>query len=151
MRAVILALCLSALAACSGNTGLAPGLTARMDAPGAQLDRSEAFNILNQFRGSRGVSPLTMDAELNTRAQQLAENYAGSNTRPQKPEGIAALQVSAGYTTFAETFSGWRNVAADAGVLAAPGHSRAGLGVAYSPNSTYGVHWVLLLDDGGNQ
>ena len=25
--------------------------------------------------------------------------------------------------------------------------TRAGIGVAYEPNSTYGVYWVLLLDD----
>ena len=35
----------------------------------------------------------------------------------------------------------------DAAVLNERGATKAGVGVAYDPNSTYGVYWVLLLDD----
>lgn len=135
------------LAACT-PTGLPAGLTARMDAPGAQLDQAEALNIINQYRASRGATPLTLDANLNIVAQTLANKYATSNTPPKQPDAAAAIRVSAGYTTFAETFSGWRSREADASALNARNHKRMGLGVAYSANSTYGTHWVILFDEG---
>lgn len=135
------------LAACT-PTGLPTGLTARMDAPGAQLDRAEALNIINQYRASRGAPALVLDTGLNTMAQTLAAKYATSNTPPKQPDAASAIRVSAGYTNFAETFSGWRSRESDAAALNAPNHKRMGLGVAYSANSTYGTHWVILFDEG---
>jgi uncharacterized protein YkwD len=55
------------------------------------------------------------------------------------------MRVSAGYANFAETFSGWRNSPADAAAIADASATKAGLGVAYDANSTYGVYWVLVL------
>ena len=144
--AVVAALAL-ALAACSmgGGQQLSSGLSARMDQPGASLSRVEALFLLNDFRRSQGASDIRGDAVLDATAQSLATSYARSGTPPAAPTGIRAIRFSAGYATFAETFSGWRNVPSDAAVLADPGSRRAGLAVAYEPNSTNGVHWVLLL------
>jgi uncharacterized protein YkwD len=135
------------LSACSsgGGGGLSAGLTARMDQPGASLNRAEALGIVNHYRSSVGTTALAPDAGLDAAAQQLAADYASSGTAPRRPEGATAMRVSAGYGTFAETFSGWRNSPADAQVLAERGSTRAGLGVAYNANSTYGVYWVLVL------
>ncbi len=125
---------------------LSPGLTARMDQSGANLDRVEAINLINQYRATRGASPLTIDPTLNATAQGLAANYAASSNRPAKPnETILQMQLSAGYSTFADTFSGWRGRTSDAAAIADTSATRVGIGVAYSPNSTFGVHWVLLL------
>jgi len=125
---------------------LSPGLTARMDQGGANLDRVEAINLINQYRATRGASPLAIDPSLNASAQELAAGYAASSNRPTKPNNtILQMQLSAGYSTFADTFSGWRGRAVDATAIADPNATRVGIGVAYSPNSTFGVHWVLLL------
>jgi len=145
MRYLIMALIALSLAACTNGGGLAPGLTARMDAPGAQLDRTEAINIVNQFRTSENAAPLKLTATLNDLAQSLAEQYARTDTAPKRPQQAAAMRVSAGYANFAETFSGWRAANSEASVLADAGYNSAGLGVAYSASSTYGVYWVLLL------
>lgn len=134
------------LAACSAPSGLAPGLTARMDAPGAQLDQREALQIINQLRASRGAPALVLDASLNAQAETLAANYAKTGTSPKKPSSVNAMRLSAGYNNFADTFSGWRSGSADTSALVDPENRRAGFGVAYNENSTYGVHWVLLLD-----
>lgn len=132
------------LSACTGS--LAPGLVARMDRPGAVLDRAEALNIINQYRMTRGAQPLFEDAGLNATATVLATRYSASGTPPQKPDtGIVQIRFSAGYANFAETFSGWRNRPQDADAIADPTATRAGLAVVYAPNSTYGTHWVLLL------
>jgi uncharacterized protein YkwD len=144
----VAALAAIVLSACSaGGGGLSAGLTARMDQPGASLNRAEALGIVNHYRSTVGSAALTADAGLDATAQKLAADYASSGAAPLMPEGAAAMRVSAGYGTFAETFSGWRNSPADAQALADTRANRAGLGVAYNANSTYGVYWVLVLEN----
>jgi uncharacterized protein YkwD len=116
-----------------------------MDQPGASLDRVQALSLINQYRHSRGANALAGDASLDAIAQGLAGQYAATNNRPARPDSVQGLRISAGYASFAETFSGWRNSPEDAGFLTTSGVARAGLGVVYSPASTYGVHWVLVL------
>ena len=147
--ALAAALALSAtLAACSsGPAALSSGLTARMDQPGANLNRAEALGIVNAYRSTAGSAALVADAGLDATAQSLAADYARTGTSPKLPAGAVGMRVSAGYANFAETFSGWRNSPADAQVLASASAQRAGLGVAYNADSTYGVYWVLVLDD----
>lgn len=148
IRLVAVAALALALAACSmmgGGQPLSSGLSARMDAPGASLNRVEALFLLNDYRRSQGAADLRGDAVLDSTAQSLATAYARSGTPPAAPSGMRAIRFSAGYASFAETFSGWRNMPSDAAVLADSAAKRAGLGVAYEANSTNGVHWVLLL------
>lgn len=139
------------LGACSfgggggGGGGIAPGLVARMDAPGASLDKNASIGIINQFRAASGAGALRSDAALDATAQALASEYARSGNAPKTPNGARTILVSAGYANFAETFSGWRNSPENARVLADGSMGRAGLGVAYDPNSGYGVYWILLL------
>lgn len=140
------------LAACSmgGGSGaaiaLAPGLAARMDQPGASLDRAQAISMINAYRATNGLPALTSDVALDGTAQALANQYAQTGTPPRAPQELTVMKLSAGYATFAETFSGWRNSPADAVALKATA-SKAGVAVAFNPSSTYGVHWVLVLDD----
>ena len=140
MGATLVAGC-SSTGGSGGGGGLAPGLVAPMDQPGARLDEAAAFGILNQYRATRGVPAFTADPALTAQAQQLAQAYAASGTPPAVPPGLGS-RFSAGYTTFAETFSGWRSSPADAQALAAG--QRAGLAVLYDPGSEYGTYWVLL-------
>jgi hypothetical protein len=145
-RAVLCLALASGLAACGETAGgLAPGLVASMEAPGANLDRPAAFGLLNQYRGTAGAPALSDDAALDATAQSLAQRYAATGTAPSLPPGVTAMRVSAGYANFADTFSGWRNSPPDAAVLASRTASRAGLAAVYDPRSTYGVYWVLLL------
>ncbi|MBJ3785583.1 CAP domain-containing protein [Devosia sediminis] len=138
------------LAGCSSFSGpaspgaLSAGLSARMDQPNATLNSQEAIGLVNAYRATRNMPPLVADAGLNGTAQALANQYAQTGTAPTKPQALAQMKLSAGYATFAETFSGWRNNAADAVGLAAPA-TKAGIAVAYNPTSSYGVHWVLVL------
>jgi uncharacterized protein YkwD len=140
------------LAACSMGGGsttaiaLSPGLSARMDQPGASLDRAQAIAIINAYRATNGLPALTPDAALDGTAQALANQYAQTGTPPRAPQELTVMKLSAGYATFAETFSGWRNSPADAAGLKATA-GKAGVAMAYSPTSSYGVHWVLVLDD----
>jgi uncharacterized protein YkwD len=135
------------LAGCASGTGLSGGLTARMDRPGADLESAEALALVNDYRRTTGASALSADPLLDAMAHDLARSYAQSGDVPRLPAGAVLMRVSAGYPTFAETFSGWRNSPPDAAALSESGATRAGLGVAYDAGSTYGIYWVLVLDD----
>jgi uncharacterized protein YkwD len=128
-----------------GNTSiaLAPGLSARMDQPNAQLDRAQAINMVNAYRSTQGLPSLTADSGLDGTAQALVAQYASTGIAPKTPGGIT-MKLSAGYATFAETFSGWRNNPADAAGMTANA-TKAGVAVAYNAQSNYGVYWVLVL------
>ena len=139
------------IAACSmggasAPIALSPGLSARMDQPGASLDRAQAIGMINAYRATNGLPALTPDAALDGTAQALANQYAQTGTPPRAPQELTVMKLSAGYATFAETFSGWRNSPADAVALKATA-GKAGIAMAYNGSSTYGVHWVLVLDD----
>ena len=148
LRTFVALMGFAVLAACStGGGGLSPGLSARMDQPGASLNRAEALSIVNHYRATVGAGALRADASLDATAQTLAQQYASSGASPRLPAGAVKIAVSAGYPNFAETFSGWRNSPADAAILAERSVTRAGVAAVYDANSTYGVYWVLLLDD----
>lgn len=150
LAAIVAGLTLAACSMGGGGSGtaiaLAPGLAARMDQPGASLDRAQAIAIVNAYRATNGLAALTPDAALDGTAQALANQYAQTGTPPRAPQELTVMKLSAGYATFAETFSGWRNSPADAVALKATA-TKAGVAVAFNPTSTYGVHWVLVLDD----
>lgn len=123
---------------------LAPALSARMDQPNATLDSVQAVNLINAYRATQNMPPLTADAGLNGTAQALASQYAQTNVAPTKPQALVQMKLSAGYSSFAETFSGWRNNAADAIALTANA-TKAGIAVAFNPTSSYGTYWVLVI------
>ena len=137
------------LAACSMGGGgsasiaLAPGLSARMDQPNATLDRSQAVGLVNSYRATLGLAALTPDSGLDGTAQALVNQYASTGVAPKTPAGVT-MKLSAGYATFGETFSGWRNNPADAAGMTAPA-TKAGIAVAFNGQSSYGVYWVLIL------
>src|SRR5215203_3675173 len=88
------------LAACGGGQMLSSGLTARMDAPGAQLNRAEALSIVNHYRATVGAGALTEDSALDATAQQFAASYAKTGRQSPKPDGTIEVRYSAGYATF---------------------------------------------------
>jgi uncharacterized protein YkwD len=133
------------LAACGGGTGLPQGLSQTMDRPGAQLNRTDAFNIINQYRLSVGAPALVDDPTLDASAQAAVAAYAKTGRQTPKPEGTIQIRYSAGYTTFAETFSGWRNAPQDSAALTDRNATRGGLAVTYEANSPYGVYWAMIV------
>ncbi|NNC01122.1 CAP domain-containing protein, partial [Corallococcus exiguus] len=56
--------------------------------------------------------------------------------------------LSAGYHTLAEAFSGWRESPQHDRVLLDPRATRMGIATAFTPNSKYKVYWVLVVAAG---
>ncbi len=149
LRLLMVLMLAGALGACGlgGDTGggLAPGLTAQMDAPGAKLDTASAIALVNQYRATTGAGALTEDPSLDATALSLAQQYATSGIAPKLPAGAVVIRSSAGSADFAETFSSWRGGPADAAALATGSATKIGLARYYHSGSAYGVYWVLLL------
>ena len=143
-RFAVAAILVVVLAACS-STRLSDGLTQRMDSGTAQLNSAEAIGIINSYRGTVGVGPLMEDPALSAQAKTIAANYAKTGRQATKPEGTSEIRYSAGYSTFAETFSGWRNSPQQSLVMSGTSVTRAGIAVVYEENSPYGVDWVVIV------
>jgi uncharacterized protein YkwD len=58
---------------------------------------------------------------------------------------VAVENISAGYHTLAEAFSGWRDSPPHRANMLNQGATRMGIAAAYAPNSKYKVYWSLIL------
>jgi uncharacterized protein YkwD len=70
------------------------------------------------------------------------EKRLGSSGYPAK---LAVENVSAGYHTLAEAFSGWRGSPPHRANMLRNGVTRMGIAAAYAPQSKYKVFWALIL------
>jgi uncharacterized protein YkwD len=58
---------------------------------------------------------------------------------------VAAENISAGYHTLAEAFSGWRDSPPHRANMLLNGATRIGIAAVYTPKSKYKVYWALIL------
>ena len=128
------------------DEGERDGVLARIENDPVRAE--EAFRAAHLQNPTYGIGlnqlAIALASQDDPAKKQLANQYAQTGTAPTKPQNLAQMKLSAGYATFAETFSGWRNNAADAVGLAAPA-TKAGVAAAYNPGSSYGIYWVLVL------
>jgi uncharacterized protein YkwD len=130
-----------------------------MAAPGASLDAVAARDMISLYRRNNGKGALTLDPALMEQARAQAETMAardklshelsGSLTTRLNGAGFqksaAVENVSAGYDTMAEVFSGWRQSPSHNANLLAPGMKRMGVAAAYNPRTRYKVFWALVM------
>jgi uncharacterized protein YkwD len=124
---------------------------------GAELDLAAAQSMISGYRQNNGLGPVTIDPMLTHLAQEQAKIMAErdkldhSAGRPfqERIHGfsakVAAENVSAGYHTLAEAFSGWRDSPPHRANMLLRGATRMGIAAVYAPNSKYKVFWSLIL------
>jgi uncharacterized protein YkwD len=126
---------------------------------GAELDAATAQSMISGYRQNNGLGSLTVDPELNKVADaqaramaardKLDHNLAGSFPERMRKSGfdakVAAENISAGYHTLAEAFSGWRDSSPHRANMLLKGATRMGIAAVYAPNSKYKVFWTLIL------
>ena len=61
------------------------------------------------------------------------------------PATLAVENVSAGYHTLAEAFSGWRDSPPHRANMLKNGVTKLGIAASYAPNTKYKVFWTLIL------
>ncbi|MEP7030183.1 MAG: CAP domain-containing protein, partial [Pseudolabrys sp.] len=136
-----------------------PSFYLSMAQPGAQLDEAAAASMISGYRANNGLPAVTLDPELTRLAQaqaalmakrdKLDHNTGKSFVGRLKASGYsaktAAENISAGYHTLAEAFSGWRDSKPHNANMLLKGATRMGIAAVYTPSSKYKVYWALIL------
>ncbi|MGH2342159.1 CAP domain-containing protein [Segnochrobactraceae bacterium EtOH-i3] len=129
--------------------------------PGARIDTETAARFINNYRANKGLPPVTIDPRLDAiAADQVrymgARNDVASSLENERqtivrlktagvPYSLAVENVSAGYRTFAEAFSGWRDSPVHNANMLNPAVRTMGIATAFVPGSKYKVFWSLIL------
>jgi uncharacterized protein YkwD len=122
--------------------------------PDAEVDSATAAAMIGAYRRNNGLVPLALDPEL----QKVAEAETSAMAMADRPASAEAVKdrlaqagfdhpganLSAGYHTLAEAFSGWRDSPQHKRVLLDPEARRMGIATAYAPGSKYKVYWALV-------
>jgi uncharacterized protein YkwD len=152
----------AALAACAGETAPPaeqPSFYRSLASPAAQVDAAAAASMISGFRQNNGLGAVAVDPVLMQLAQAQASAMAardkldheskGEFGRRMKQSGFepkfTVENVSAGYHTLAEAFSGWRDSPPHRANMLNPGVTRIGIAAVYTPSSKYKVYWALIL------
>jgi uncharacterized protein YkwD len=158
---ILLAALAIALAACAGDTAAPeqPTFYRSMASPVAELDAATAASMISGFRQNNGLGAVTLDPSLMQMAQTQAQSMAardkvdhdtkGEFAKRMKAAGFdpkgSVENISAGYHTLAEAFSGWRDSPPHRANMLKAGVTRMGIAAVYTPSSKYKVFWTLIL------
>lgn len=149
------------LAACAGDRPPPdkPAFYESMARPDAKIDGPTAASMISGYRQNNGLSAVSVDPALMALAEaqaaamarrdRLDHNLSGPLAGRLKESGYRAVtaveNISAGYHTLAEAFSGWRDSPPHRANMLAKDATRIGIATAYAPRSKYKVFWALIL------
>jgi len=127
----------------------------------AEVNPVTAAQMISQYRANNGLPPVAADPALSRLAkdQAVAMARAGSvrtslAAEQQLERRMASIgqgsvpaveNVSAGYHTLAEAFSGWRESPQHNKVMLDDEATRLGIATAYAPGSKHRVFWALVM------
>ena len=160
-RLAILVLIPLSLAGCADNfvPKSEPSFYRNLAQPGAQLDAAAAASMISGYRANNGLPAVELDFGLMRLAQTQAEVMAKRDkldhgtgkpfVQRLKASGYdakrAAENISAGYHTLAEAFSGWRDSNPHRANMLLAGATRIGIAAVYTPGSKYKVYWAMII------
>jgi len=156
---VLPALCM--LTGCADNfvPKSEPSFYRNLAQPGAQLDAAAAASMISGYRANNGLPAVELDSGLMRLAKAQAEVMAKRDkldhgagkpfVQRLKASGYdakrAAENISAGYHTLAEAFSGWRDSNPHRANMLLAGATRIGIAAVYTPGSKYKVYWAMII------
>lgn len=150
------------LAGCSqGPDFERPVMYDNLNRTGASVNPQEALTILNAYRSKQGLSQLVLSDKLTAAAQDQANAMATADqvshtlgkdrtlikrlNRANYDPDIAVENISAGYWTLAEAFSGWRDSRGHNANMLRKGVTEMGIATQYRADAKYKVYWTLIL------
>jgi uncharacterized protein YkwD len=160
IRAMIAMIGLLALGGCAADAPSPEQPTMYLSmADGARLDPQAAASMISLYRQNNGLGAVVVDPELMKLAEAQSQAMASRNkldhdvkaplTRRLNaagyPANVAVENVSAGYHTLAEAFSGWRDSPPHRENMLKNGVTNLGIAASYAPNTKYKVFWTLIL------
>lgn len=136
-----------------------PGFYRSMASADAKLDAEGAASMISGYRQNNGLGTVSIDPVLMRLAEEQAHAMAArdkldhSLTKPFAERlraggydaKMAVENISAGYHTMAEAFSGWRDSPPHRANMLQTGVTRMGIAAAYAPGSKYKVFWAMIL------
>ena len=136
-----------------------PAFYLSMASAGARIDPQVAASMISGYRQNNGLGAVTVDPELMKAAEAQSQAMASRNKLDHDVAGnlskrikatrfdaqVAVENVSAGYHTLAEAFSGWRDSPPHRANMLKNGVTKIGIATAYAPNTKYKVFWTLIL------
>jgi uncharacterized protein YkwD len=136
-----------------------PSFYRNLAQPGAQLDATAAASMISGYRANNGLPAVELDGDLMRLAQAQADVMAKRDKLDHgagkpflqrlKASGYdakrAAENISAGYHTLAEAFSGWRDSNPHRANMLLAGATRIGIAAVYTPGSKYKVYWAMII------
>ena len=160
MRAMVAFFGVVTLCGCAAEVPIEqPSMYLSMANGGAKLDSQAAATMISLYRQNNGLGALAVDAELMKLAEQQSQVMASQNKLDHDikaplakrlnasgyPATLAVENVSAGYHTLAEAFSGWRDSPPHRANMLKSGVTKLGIAASYAPNTKYKVFWTLIL------
>jgi uncharacterized protein YkwD len=160
MRAAAAILVALLLSGCASDAPVGqPAMYVDMASPGARLDPVAAASMISQYRQNNGLSAVEVDPDLMKLAESQSSVMASQNKLDHDakaplakrlnaagyPASMAVENVSAGYHTMAEAFSGWRDSPPHKANMLKSGVTKLGIAASYAPNTKYKVFWTLIL------
>jgi uncharacterized protein YkwD len=158
---VLIAALAFGLAACAGDVAPPeqPTFYRSMASPSAELDAAAAASMISGYRQNNGLAAVALDPILMRLAGEQARAMAardkidhdvkGEFAKRMKASGfdakLAVENISAGYHTLAEAFSGWRDSPPHRANMLKTGVTRMGIAAVYTPTSKYKVFWALIM------
>lgn len=153
---------LAGLAGCASEQAPPPSQPTFYDSmaqPGARVDAATAASMISGFRANNGLGAVEVDPLLMKAAHEQAEAMArrdklDHNVGRAFPQRLASSgfkasngveNISAGYHTLAEAFSGWRDSPPHKANMLAKDVTKLGIATVYAPRSKYKVFWALIL------
>ena len=166
MRAAVAIVVTLLLASCASEAPVeTPAIYVNMAEPGAKLDPAAAASMISQYRQNNLLGAVEVDTELMRLAEAQSQAMASQNkldhdakaplAKRLNVSGYPATQavenVSAGYHTLAEAFSGWRDSPPHKANMLKSGVTKLGIAASYAPNTKYKVFWTLILASNDRQ
>jgi uncharacterized protein YkwD len=161
MRVAVAIVGLLALGGCAGEVATVeqPSMYASMADAGARLDSQAAASMISLYRQNNGLGTVVVDPELMKLAESQSQAMASQNKLDHDvkaplarrlnasgyPATVAVENVSAGYHTLAEAFSGWRDSPPHRANMLKSGVTKLGIAASFAPNTKYKVFWTLIL------
>jgi uncharacterized protein YkwD len=157
-----LAVATAILAGCAGSEAPPPAeptFYQNLARPDAAVDAAAAASMISGYRSNNGLGPLKVDPELMRMANEQAMAMAAHDKmdhdigRPFQERvrnspfkaAVVVENISAGYHTLAEAFSGWRDSPPHRANMLNHNVTRLGIAAAFAPNSKYKLFWALIL------
>jgi uncharacterized protein YkwD len=160
MRAICAIFALLMLAGCmTDSPPEQPTMYLSMANGCATLDPQAAASMISLYRQNNGLGKVVVDPDLMKLAETQSTAMAGRNKLDHDVKGpltrrlgasgypatVAVENVSAGYHTLAEAFSGWRDSPPHRANMLAKNVTKLGIAASYAPNTKYKVFWTLIL------